>query len=109
MEGPFEKLPEKTVAEFEKKKWKKKDLIEFLKKIRETFYEAISPFIDDYSKPIRVKLTLDNKGNNIVIPKFGVFTESMDVKPSNLKFTDYELRNHSKAGNTTGSNATNES
>jgi len=101
LEPIFDDAKFSTLSEMESHKWKKKELIEFLDKIKEVFGKAIAPYVNNADELIRVKLVVDNKGEYINIPKYGVFTESMDVKPSNLKFTDYERRNISKAGTTT--------
>ena len=65
------------------------------------FSDAMQDKIGLDSQRLRVKITTDNKGEGANIPSYGVFTESMEVakEDSRLKFTDGELKNHSKAGN----------
>jgi len=51
---------------------------------------------------LRVKLTFDNKGKNIGLPKFGNFVESMDValEDSKLKLTKGDQENKAKSTET---------
>ena len=98
MEEVFADWNFKDLDELEHHKWKKKELGELMVKFRTVFAKAVAPYVGDITKLIRLKLTTDSKGEYVNIPKFGVFTEPMSVKSTNLKFSDYELRNHSKAG-----------
>lgn len=107
MENVFDGYGFKTVDDIENHKWKKKEIDSLIDSFRTKFGVAMTPFIGDTDKLIRLKVTTDNKGEYVNIPKFGAFTESMDIKESNLKFTDFELRNHSKAGTLVNDGASN--
>ncbi len=98
MESIFEGFNFKSVDDIENHKWKKKDVDTLTNKLKTKYGELIAPFINDTDNLIRVKITTDNKGEHTNIPKFGIFTESMAAEKSALKFSDFEKRNHSKAG-----------
>lgn len=98
MGNTFADFTFKEVSDIENHKWRKKDIDGLISTIKTTFNDTVEKYIGDFDKPIRLKVTTDNKGEYTNIPKFGVFTESMDVETSLLKFSDFELRNHSKAG-----------
>lgn len=110
MEGVFNDFDENEwtgpnveveAEDLEGHKWKKKEVETLIENFKSAFKKAIAPFTGDPEKLIRLKVTTDNKGEYVNIPKFGIFTESMDVENTNLKFTDFELRNHSKVGTMT--------
>lgn len=88
----------KEITELENHKWKKSDVDTVTQEIKAIFSELLLPYINDFDNLIRLKITTDNKGEYVNIPKFGIFTENMKLETSVLKFSDYELRNHSKAG-----------
>lgn len=88
------------LSELEAFKWRKKDLDILMQDIKDVFDKAIVSYIGTDKDLIRVKITTDNKGEYTNIPKFGVFTESMTVEKIGLIFSNYEHKNHSKAGTT---------
>jgi hypothetical protein len=87
-------------SKLENHKWKKKEIDSLISKLKDLFKTAITPYIGLDKPLIRVKITTDTKGEYSNIPKFGIFTEPMTVDKTNLQFSNYELKNHSKAGNT---------
>ena len=90
-----------SVADMEGRTWKRSELDQLCDELAAAFDTTIKPFVGLAGPLIRFKLSLDYKGEAVAYPKFGVFTESMSVDPTELKFTDAELRDQSKAGNTT--------
>jgi hypothetical protein len=97
-ENVFEASGVTDPAEIETKKWKKSEVDVLFIALKDAFHKAITPFIAKQDAPIRLKLTTNYKGEDIEIPKYGKFVESMTVDPT-LKFSDAELKTHSKAGN----------
>lgn len=79
-------------------KWKKKDIDNLIEKVKTLFETSILPYVGLDKDLIRVKITSDTKGEYSNIPKFGVFTEPMTVEKTTLQFSNYEHKNHSKAG-----------
>lgn len=90
---------EDDFSKLENHKWKKKEIDTLTGKIKKLFEVAVIPYIGLDKDLIRVKITTDTKGEYSNIPKFGKFTESMTVGVTELEFSNYELKNHSKAGN----------
>lgn len=97
----FTLFDDSTVADLEGHAWKRSELDQLCDELATAFSNAIAPFVGTSGPLIRFKLSLDYKGEAVAYPKYGVFTESMSIDPSELKFTDAELRDQSKAGNTT--------
>lgn len=91
----------KSVNDIEETKWKKADVITIQDTLASLFAAAIAPFIGVTAIPIRLKLSTDSKGENVAYSSYGVFAEPMTVTETHLKFSEAELKNHSKAGNTT--------
>lgn len=83
-------------TEIDEKKWKQSEVNTLFTTLKNVFVNTITPFIGE--NKVRLKLTTNYKGEDIEIPKYGVFVESMDVKETVLKFTNAELKTHSKAG-----------
>ena len=98
----FDGFEFKSVDDIENHKWKKKEVDTFTEKLKLLFGQAIKDNIGLDKSLIRVKVTTDNKGEYANIPKFGVFTEPMSVEKTALQFSNYELKNHSKAGTVNG-------
>ena len=86
-------------SKLENHKWRKKEVDSLIEKIKELFKTAIAPYVGLDKDLVRVKITTDTKGEYSNIPKFGKFTEPMTVDTTELEFSNYELKNHSKAGN----------
>lgn len=84
--------------EIESHKWKKKEIDSLILKLKELFYNIMKDHVGLESDLIRVKITTDNKGEYSNIPKFGKFTEPMVKTPTELQFSNYEHKNHSKGG-----------
>lgn len=101
MSTAFDEFEFKSVQEIETTKWKRNDVNSIQDTLATLFEKAITPFIGIDSTPIRLKISTDPKGENAAYPNYGVFVEPMTVKETRLKFSDSELKNHSKAGNTT--------
>ncbi len=100
---PFESMT--TAKELENHKWKTSEAELVVNNILKKSAEILAPFIDDEDHLIRVKITTDKKGEYPNIPKYGIFTESMGVETSELMFSDYEKKNHSKMGITLNTNS----
>jgi hypothetical protein len=98
-EGVFESTGVTNAAEIETKKWKKSEVDALFDLIKTKFYTAIEPFIEETTPMLRVKLTTNFKGEDVEIPKYGKFVEPMSATTSTLKFSDAELKTHSKQGN----------
>lgn len=90
-----------SVDEMEQHKWKKAEVDAIATNLLSNFKKVMTDKVGINSNRMRLKITTDNKGSGENIPSFGVFTEPMTVeeKDSRLKFTDVELKNHSKGGN----------
>lgn len=101
MASAFEDFDFASIADMEAYKWKKKDVDTVQDKLKALFAEAIAPFVGVNVAPIRLKISTDSKGENTAYSSYGVFAEPMTVKETRLKFSESELKNHSKAGNTT--------
>ena len=89
-------------AEIETRRWKQSELNVVINDLKTSFVTAITPFVDDSESLIRLKLSTNYKGEDIEIPKYGKFLESMKVEKTELRFTTNELKTHSKAGNVEG-------
>ncbi len=89
-------------AEIETRRWKQSELNVVINDLKTSFVTAITPFADDSESLIRLKLSTNYKGEDIEIPKYGKFLESMKVEKTELRFTTNELKTHSKAGNVEG-------
>ncbi len=89
-------------ADIETRKWKQSELNLIISSLKIAFTDAITPFVNDSENLIRLKLSTNYKGEDIEIPKYGKFIESMKVENTELKFTTNELKTHSKAGNVEG-------
>jgi hypothetical protein len=100
LEKAFDGLGFTSVADIEAYKWKKKDVDTVQDNLKALFGAAIAPFIGTSVAPIRLKLSTDSKGENVAYSSYGVFVEPMTITETRLKFSDAELKNHSKAGNT---------
>lgn len=85
---------------------KKSEMNDLFNSIKKAFNTAIKPFLKNTDNLIRLKLTTNHKGEDVDIPKYGIFTEPMTVKETVLKFTTSELKTHSKAGNVVAKSAT---
>ena len=81
------------------RRWKQTEFNSLITAIKETFLENMTPFINVKDNLIRLKLSTNYKGEDIEIPKYGSFVESMNVENTQLKFSAAELKTHSKAGN----------
>jgi hypothetical protein len=101
MEGDIDGLDFEAVDDMENHKWKKAEVEAVMADMQERFAEVMKDKIGLDSQKLRVKITTDNKGEGANIPSYGVFTESMEVAADDtkLRFSDNELKNHSKAGN----------
>lgn len=99
MEPVFEGYKFASVAELQETKWKKSELDVLEGNIQSAFFAAITPFIGVDKTPFRLKVSTDSKGENVAYSSYGPIAERMTVNPSNLKFSESELKNHSKAGN----------
>ena len=97
-DGVFEDNGIKSLTQLETKNLKKSEMEALLTSLKNAFYAAITPHLKDTDKMLRLKLTTNYKGEDVDIPKYGIFTEPMTVEAT-LKFTDNELKTHSKAGN----------
>jgi len=97
-DGVFEGLGITDYKEIENKKWKQSEVNKLNDALKEAFKKAITPFIGDKEHLLRVKLTTNYKGVGVEIPKYGLFVEPMTKEETDLKFTDNELKTHSKAG-----------
>jgi hypothetical protein len=99
-EKAFDEFEFTAVSDIEAYKWKKKDVDTIQDKLKDLFSTAVAPFIGTDVAPIRLKVSTDSKGENISYPSYGIFAEPMTVEQTVLKFSESELKNHSKAGNT---------
>jgi hypothetical protein len=90
-----------THQDIHNKKWKQSEVNTLLTNLKSAFKDAMDSALKDSEVKFRLKLTTNYKGEDIEIPKYGKFVESMDVNPSTLKFTTSELKTHSKSGITT--------
>lgn len=97
-ETVFESAGIASYEELESKKWKKSEVDVLFIALKTAFNTAITPFINNTDDLIRLKLTTNFKGEDIEIPKYNKFVESM-TEELKLKFTDSELKTHSKSGN----------
>jgi len=84
--------------ELENKKWKQSEVNTLNTALKDAFITIMTPFINSTDSKLRMKLTTNYKGEDIEIPKYGIFLEPMTVKESLLKFTAAELKTHSKSG-----------
>lgn len=94
----FESAGVVSFEELESKKWKKSEVDVLFIALKTAFNTSIASFINNVDNPIRLKLTTNFKGEDVEIPKYNKFVESMNDELA-LKFTDAELKTHSKAGN----------
>ena len=101
MESTFSEFDFTTATEMEEYKWKKSEVTTIQDELASAFATAIEPFVGVNSVPFRFKLSTDSKGENVAFPSYGVFVEPMTVAETKLKFSESELKNQSKAGNTT--------
>jgi hypothetical protein len=101
MSAAFEEFDFKSVADIEETKWKRNDVNTIQETLATLFVTAITPFIGVNVTPIRLKISTDSKGENAAFSSYGVICEPMTVVETRLKFSDSELKNQSKAGNTT--------
>ena len=85
--------------EIESRKWKQSEVNILLINLKIAFATAIAPFVNDSEKLLRLKLSTNYKGEDIEIPKYGKFVESMEVEETKLKFSAAEIKTHSKSGN----------
>lgn len=106
MEPIFNEFKIADLDVLENRKWKKKELDSLMDSIKEHFGKAIQNYIGLDKDLIWTKITSDTKGEYPNIPKFGKFTEPMTVDKTTLEFSNYELKNHSKAGNISITGAT---
>jgi hypothetical protein len=104
MSTAFDEFEFKSVDEIEAYKWKKKDVDAIQTNLSNLFATAIAPYVGLNGPLIRLKVSTDSKGENIAYSSYGVFAEPMTVKETRLKFSEAELKNHSKAGNVTAAN-----
>lgn len=88
--------------ELDDKKWKQSELTAVITALKDTFVKVITPYVNNSEAPLRMKLSTNFKGEDIEIPKYGSFVESMSVEKTELKFTAGELKTHSKSGNVEG-------
>jgi len=100
MEKAFDGMGFNSVTDIESFKWKKKEVDTVIDNLKALFVAAITPFIGVNTPPIRLKISTDSKGENAAYSSYGVFAEPMTVLQTRLKFSDAELKNQSKAGNT---------
>jgi len=95
----FNDLDIEKHEDIENKKWKLSEVSTLNIALKDAFVAAMTPFLNSEEFPIRVKLTTNYKGEDIEIPKYGLFMEPMSKEKTSLKFTANELKTHSKAGN----------
>jgi hypothetical protein len=100
MSTTFDEFEFKSVAEIEETKWKRNDVNSIQDTLATLFAAAIAPFVGVDKPLIRLKVSTDSKGENVAFSSYGVISEPMTVAETHLKFSDAELKNHSKAGNT---------
>ena len=98
-DGVFEACGLESHLDMESKVWKKSEVDVLFMGLKTAFSSAITPFINDTTNPIRLKVTTNFKGEDIEIPKYGRIAEPMSVNPATLSFSNSELQTHSKAGN----------
>jgi len=84
--------------ELEDKKWKQSEVNTLNTALKDAFVTVMTPFINSTDSKLRMKLTTNYKGEDVEIPKYGLFLEPMTVTDSMLKFTAAELKTHSKSG-----------
>ncbi len=94
----FDTVGIKSHEDIANKKWKQSEVNTLFTALKSSFVDVITPYISDLDKKFRMKLTTNYKGEGVEMPKYGKFIEPMEVTDSNLKFTDAELKTHSKAG-----------
>jgi len=87
--------------EIENKKWKQSEVNTLNTALKDAFVTVMAPFINNTKSKLRMKLTTNYKGEDVEIPKYGIFLEPMTVEDSTLKFTAAELKTHSKSGTVT--------
>jgi hypothetical protein len=102
----FDFLELDSHEEIETRRWKQSELSALINELKESFETAITPYINKMDQLIRLKITTNYKGEDIEIPKYGKFVESMSVEKSTLEFTANEIKTHSKAGTVTTAAAT---
>lgn len=61
------------------------------------YVKILEKKIGEDSTPIRVKLVFDTSGKYVQQPRFGIFTESMEVTESELKMTKTDEENRQKS------------
>ncbi len=98
-EHAFEDVAITDHTEIEHRKWKQSELNTIISRLKKDFTGAITPFINNKEHKIRLKLSTNYKGEDIEIPKYGKFIESMKIESTELKFSVNEIKTHSKAGN----------
>jgi len=94
----FDDLDLNSHLDIENKKWKQSEVNTLNAALKGAFVTAITPFLNNDEKLVRLKLTTNYKGEDIEIPKYGIFLEPMSEEKTKLKFTANELKTHSKAG-----------
>lgn len=81
-------------------KWKTKTAKDLTVAIKETFFEAVSPFIGTGGDLLNLKLVSDESGDRAELPRYDKFVELHDEdEESELKFSTAETANMKK-GNT---------
>ena len=97
----FDDFGFKTLEEIKDYKWKIKDCGIFMNNLKEAFAEAIKDHVGVSGKLLHLKLTTDQKGAIVELPRYGAVCEAMGEGETTLKFSNAELKNHSKSGNVT--------
>lgn len=95
----FDEFELKTVEDIKEYKWKIKDVGTLMTNLKTAFSTAITPFLGVDGKLLHLKLTTDAKGTNVELPKYGAVCEAMGDGETTLKYSNAELKNHSKSGN----------
>ncbi len=97
----FDEFGVESVEDIKNYKWKPKDVASLMTNIKDAFKTAIDPFVGTNGTLLHLKLTTDAKGTNVELPKYGLVCEVMGEGETTLKYSNSELKNHSKSGNVT--------
>lgn len=97
----FDDFGFKTVEDIKEYKWKIKDCATFMNNLKDAFAAAIKDHIGVSGQLLHLKLTTDPKGAIVELPRYGAICEAMGDGETTLKFSNSELKNHSKSGNVT--------
>jgi len=98
-ENIFDEFGVTTVEEIKDYKWKPKDVATLMTNLKDAFKAAVDPFVGTSGPLLHLKLTTDVKGTNVELPKYGMICELMGDGETTLKYSNSELKTHSKSGN----------